>query len=150
MGTQKNRLIETVLLSTQNICLNRSERIYSQINALKICLSRPKVTINLLQRRRSEEDEKLMRHYLKEGDLISVSLLQKSSHNLGSESLKILRKVVFQSSTDCALHEKQNYLLYIGPMKVYSLPASYDNKSMKNYPACKGFLKKGNTLPSIL
>ena len=35
MGTQKNRLIETVLLSTQNKCLNGWVKIYSQFYAEK-------------------------------------------------------------------------------------------------------------------
>ena len=40
---------------------------------------------NIFQRRRSEEDEKLMRHYLKEGDLISVSFLHVCLYRLKIE-----------------------------------------------------------------
>ena len=41
MGTQKNRLNETVLLSTQNICLLLLVRKYLQFNAEFFCLSKP-------------------------------------------------------------------------------------------------------------
>ena len=41
VGTQKNRLIETVLLSTQNTCLKGCERKYSKFYKLKVCLSGP-------------------------------------------------------------------------------------------------------------
>ena len=41
MGTQKNRLNETVLLSTQNICSIRCIRKYLQFYAQKFCLSKP-------------------------------------------------------------------------------------------------------------
>ena len=37
MGTQKNRLNETVLLSTQNICLSGQVRKYLQFYAQKFC-----------------------------------------------------------------------------------------------------------------
>ena len=43
MGTQKNRLNETVLLSTQNMCLNWWVRKYLQFNAQQFCLSKPMV-----------------------------------------------------------------------------------------------------------
>ena len=43
MGTQKNRLNEMVLLSTQNICSNRSIRKYLHFYAQKFCLSKPMV-----------------------------------------------------------------------------------------------------------
>ena len=39
VGTLKNRLIETVLLSTQNICLNRKVREHPHFFAQKLCLS---------------------------------------------------------------------------------------------------------------
>ena len=41
MGTQKNRLDETVLLGTQNICLKLRVRKYLQVYAQKLCLSKP-------------------------------------------------------------------------------------------------------------
>ena len=41
MGTQKNRLIETVLLSTQNICLKLWVRKYLQLYAENFSLSKP-------------------------------------------------------------------------------------------------------------
>ena len=41
MGTQKNGLNETVLSSTENICLNRWVRIYLQFYAQKVCLTGP-------------------------------------------------------------------------------------------------------------
>ena len=41
MGTQKNRLNETVLLSTQNLCLNCLVRKYLQFYAQIYCLSTP-------------------------------------------------------------------------------------------------------------
>ena len=41
MGTQKNRLDETVLLTTQDLCLNQWPRNYSHINAQKVCLTGP-------------------------------------------------------------------------------------------------------------
>ena len=41
MGTQKNRLNESVLLSTQNICLNWLVRTYLQFYAQKLSLSKP-------------------------------------------------------------------------------------------------------------
>ena len=41
MGTQKNRLNETVLLSTQNICFKLWVRKYLQFYAEKFCLSKP-------------------------------------------------------------------------------------------------------------
>ena len=41
MGTQKNRLNETVLLSTQNMCLKLRVRKYLQFHAEKFCLSKP-------------------------------------------------------------------------------------------------------------
>ena len=41
MGTQKNRLNETVLLSTQNMCLKLWVRKYLQFYAENICLSKP-------------------------------------------------------------------------------------------------------------
>ena len=40
MGTQKNRLSEAVLLSTQNICWNGLVRQYLQFYAQKLCLSK--------------------------------------------------------------------------------------------------------------
>ena len=43
MGTQKNRLNETVLLSTQNMCLNSWVRKYLQFYAQQFCLSKPMV-----------------------------------------------------------------------------------------------------------
>ena len=43
VGTQKNRLNETVLLSTQNICSNWWIRKYLQFYAQKICLSKPMI-----------------------------------------------------------------------------------------------------------
>ena len=46
MGTQKNRLNETVLLSTQNTCYNRWLRKYLQFYAKKFCLSKPVFTLN--------------------------------------------------------------------------------------------------------
>ena len=39
MGTQKNRLSETVLLSTQNICSKLQVRKYLQLNVENFCLS---------------------------------------------------------------------------------------------------------------
>ena len=41
MGAQKNRLNETVLLSTQNICLKLEVRKYLQFSAENVCLSKP-------------------------------------------------------------------------------------------------------------
>ena len=41
MGTQKNRLDETVLLGTQNICMKLRVRKYLQFYAQKLCLSKP-------------------------------------------------------------------------------------------------------------
>ena len=41
MGTQKNRLNETVLLVTQNICSNSWVRKYLQFYADFFCLSKP-------------------------------------------------------------------------------------------------------------
>ena len=41
VGSQKNRLNETVLLSTQNLCYNWSIRKYWQFYAQKFCLSWP-------------------------------------------------------------------------------------------------------------
>ena len=41
MGTQNNRLNETVLLSTQNICLELWVRKYLQDSAEFFCLSKP-------------------------------------------------------------------------------------------------------------
>ena len=41
MGTQKNRLNETVLLSTQNICSSWWIRKYLNFYAQKFCLSKP-------------------------------------------------------------------------------------------------------------
>ena len=41
MGTQKNRLNEKVLLSTQNKCLKLGVRKYLQFYAEKFCLSKP-------------------------------------------------------------------------------------------------------------
>ena len=41
VGTQKNRLNETVLLSTQNICYNLWVRGYWQFYAENLCLSEP-------------------------------------------------------------------------------------------------------------
>ena len=41
MGTQKNRLNETVLLSTQNTCLNGWISKYLQFYAYFSCLSKP-------------------------------------------------------------------------------------------------------------
>ena len=41
VGTQKNRLNETVLLSTQNTCLNEWIRKESQFYAQKFCLTGP-------------------------------------------------------------------------------------------------------------
>ena len=41
VGTPKNRLIETVLLSTQNKCENGYVRKYLQFYAQKLCLSKP-------------------------------------------------------------------------------------------------------------
>ena len=41
MGTQKNRLNETILLSTQNICYNVLVRKYSDFYAEHFCLSKP-------------------------------------------------------------------------------------------------------------
>ena len=41
MGTQKIRLTETVLLSTQNICSKLWARKYLQFYAENICLSKP-------------------------------------------------------------------------------------------------------------
>ena len=43
MGTQKNRLNETVLLSTQNICEKLRVRKCLQFYAEKMCLSKPKL-----------------------------------------------------------------------------------------------------------
>ena len=43
MGTQKNRLNETVLLSTQNICWNWWERKHLQLYPENLCLSKPEV-----------------------------------------------------------------------------------------------------------
>ena len=43
VGTQKNRLNETVLLSTQNICLNCWVRKYLQFYAHKLCYSKPMI-----------------------------------------------------------------------------------------------------------
>ena len=40
MGTEKNRLIETVFLSTQNVCLHLWVQKYLQLYA-KNCLSKP-------------------------------------------------------------------------------------------------------------
>ena len=48
MGTQKNRLNETVLLSTQNICYKLWVRIYLQFYAGIFCLSKPVHTSYLL------------------------------------------------------------------------------------------------------
>ena len=47
VGTQKNRLNETVLLSTQNTCLNWRVRKYSQIYSQNISLSGAMVLIRL-------------------------------------------------------------------------------------------------------
>ena len=47
VGTQKNHLNETVLLSTQNICLKIWVRKYLQFYAEKFCLSKPMYTVNL-------------------------------------------------------------------------------------------------------
>ena len=44
MGTQKNRLNETVLLSTQNICLTLWVRKYLQFYTEMFCLSKPVLT----------------------------------------------------------------------------------------------------------
>ena len=41
VGTQKNRLKETILLSTQNICIIWWVRKYLQLYAEKLCLSKP-------------------------------------------------------------------------------------------------------------
>ena len=41
VGTQKNHLDETVLLNTQNTCLNGLVRKLSQLNAQKLSFSRP-------------------------------------------------------------------------------------------------------------
>ena len=41
MGTQKNRLDETVLLGTQNICEKVWVRKYLQFYTQKLCLSKP-------------------------------------------------------------------------------------------------------------
>ena len=43
MGTQKNRLNETVLLSSQNTCSNRWVRKYLQFYAKNVSLSRPMI-----------------------------------------------------------------------------------------------------------
>ena len=45
VGTQKNLLNETVLLSTQNICLNFCVRKYLHFYAEKFCLSKPVHTL---------------------------------------------------------------------------------------------------------
>ena len=45
MGTQKNRLNEMVLLSTQNICLNVWVRKYLKFYAENFCLSKPVVAV---------------------------------------------------------------------------------------------------------
>ena len=52
MGTQKNRLNETVLLSTQNICYNRWVRKYLQFYTENFCLSKPinVISINMFLR----------------------------------------------------------------------------------------------------
>ena len=47
VGTQKNRLNETVLLSTQNICLKLWVRKYLQFYAEKLCFSKPVKLIKL-------------------------------------------------------------------------------------------------------
>ena len=43
VGTQKNRLNETVLFSSSNICLNLWVRKYLQFYAVNLCLSKPMV-----------------------------------------------------------------------------------------------------------
>ena len=45
MGALKNRLNETVLLSTQNICLELWVRKYLQFYAEIVCLSKPVVIV---------------------------------------------------------------------------------------------------------
>ena len=47
VDTQKNRLNETVLLSTKNICLNRWIRKYLQFYPQKFCLSMPMCNLAL-------------------------------------------------------------------------------------------------------
>ena len=41
VGTRKKRLKETILLSTQNVCLNLWIRKYLHFNVLIFCLSKP-------------------------------------------------------------------------------------------------------------
>ena len=48
MGTQKNRLNETVLLSTQNICLILWVRKYLQFYVDLFCLNKPAINRNNL------------------------------------------------------------------------------------------------------
>ena len=43
VGTQKNRLNETVLLRTQNICYNWRARRYLQFYLKNFCLSKPMI-----------------------------------------------------------------------------------------------------------
>ena len=47
MGTQKNHLNETVLLSTQNICKKIWVRKYLLFYAENVCLSKPMFIVNL-------------------------------------------------------------------------------------------------------
>ena len=47
MGTQKNRLDETVLLSTQNICLKLWVKKYLQFYPETFCLSKPMIVFPL-------------------------------------------------------------------------------------------------------
>ena len=49
MGTQKNRLNERVLLSTQNKCLNLRLRKYSKFYAQKLCSSKAPLHGKMLQ-----------------------------------------------------------------------------------------------------
>ena len=50
MGTQKNRLNETVLLSIQTICLNWWVRKYLQFYAEYFCLSKPVINFQIYEK----------------------------------------------------------------------------------------------------
>ena len=54
MGTQKNRLNETVLLSTQNICKKLWVAKYLQFYAENFCLSEPMIVNQITEKTNGE------------------------------------------------------------------------------------------------
>ena len=151
MGAQKNRLTETVLLSTQNTCLNWWIRKYWQFYAANVCLTGPMKYFYAAGRRRNKlhfhyifEDSSTSGHYIFEDSSTSADHIQNfhffiigKSHFLAP--LTCHCKTKFPTLYPMIYLSKWSFWIQLSPKWLLTIAIGYLGESFQDYSWIQDF-----------